>query len=691
MLLTRRSNVQSGSLGRLVGVIRERATWAWFAVVMLLGAGLLFTDLGAAEWRTWDEALYARLARNALEHDTHLYAVDESGAFFRRFSKPPMSLWLTSASFSAFGIDVTALRTPFALGMLGTIGIAFGWGRRVGGLPMAVAWSVGLALCAATTRWGRHACIEPMFIAGLMGGLAAYHASMDAPTTASARRWAAISGLSFAFAMLTKQLAVGLGIAPIVVLELWRRERAALPRLALALGIPLLVGGLWFAWVGFATDGQVFDVLVDRGVRRRLAGFEGGQNARTLNELSGVLADAASPIPWPLGVAGLGVLAVLRPRAQLRTPGPSLLLPLWFVTSVAILENVSSSMLPWYALHLVIPALGGAAWLVAAAVRRSGRSPWHVVRTGLGWGVVGMVALVAGERVISQLDLALLGMLALGVAVVRRTETVRVTVLLAVALLMLGARLRDPELHPPAQPFSPLMEALADHPRVAVDRSAQMPQLSRHGLFGPHVEVVARPPWGKDGYDAYVLPTVLPLEYEPPEGVTVHRTAGVTAFTGDLSVRAWSDGHLKQLLDRGQITFEAEHTAAASWDTTFDDPDASGGRLRRFSRYRDEQPPKLPLSIGPKLRLPAGRYTLELWMRWSCPSNRGERPAAVVVASTDDGSLLRETLTCNAAPDALAPQSFEFELPRTSVVNMRVGYREGVVEHDRTVLTRLPE
>lgn len=674
-----------------MGVTRARATWAWFAAVMLLSAGLLFVDLADAPWRTWDEGLYARLSRNALEHGRYLFAVDEEGAYFKRFSKPPMSLWLTSASMSVFGIGTFALRLPFALGMLAVIGIAFGWGRRIGGLPMAVTWAGGLALCAATTRWGRHACIEPMFIAGMLGGLAAYHGSVVAPSAARARRWAVVSGLGFAFAVLTKQLAVGLGILPIIVWELWRRDRAALPRLALALGIPLLAATVWFAWVGVETDGAVFDVLIDRGLRRRMAGFEGGQNARTLNELSQVVAEASTPIPWPLGAAGLALLAVFRPREQLRMPAPDLLLPLWFASGVLVLENVSSSMLPWYAMHIVVPVVGGAAWLVSAAVHRAGRSPLRMAHAGLGWGTAAVVAMVASENIVSQLDVAILGGVLLVVAFARRPDVARVLALASVGLLMVAHRYRDPELHPPPQPFSPLMAALQDAPRVAVDRRAQLPQLARLGLFGPHTAEVGRAPWPTDEHDAYVAPWALPTEYEPPEGVTIHRTAGVTAFSGDLSTRAWSNATLKALLDAGPVTFEAEHLAAADWDTTYDAPEASGGQLRRYTQYRNEQPPKVPLSIGPKLRLPPGRYALEVWARWSCPARSGDRTSGVVFASTSDKEIVREPFKCDQAPDELTPQRFEFELKADSNFNMRVAFRYGTVEHDRTVLERLPE
>ena len=669
---------------------RTRASWAAFVAVMVLASGVLLLDLGAGEWRTWDEGLYGRLTRNALEHGEYLYAVDESGEFFKRFSKPPMSLWLAALSFRAFGMSVASLRVPFALGMLATIGFSFGWGRRIGGLPMAVAWSVGLTLCAATTRWGRHACIEPMFMAGLIGGLWAYHAAVTAERAKHARRNAALAGLAFAFAFLTKQLAIGMAVLPILVLELWRRDRAALPRLALALGVPTLVGAIWFGWAGSATDGAVFDILLDRGVVRRMSGFGGGQNARTLNELADVVSEACNPIPWAVGAAGLALLCVARARSELRRPSPEVLLPLWFASGVLVLDNVSSSLLPWYALHLIVPAIGGAAWLVAATWNRSGRARLHVARASLGWLCVGLVGIAAAQTLTSTFNVALLAAVLLIAAFVRSPETTRVVALLAAGLLMFGSRLRDPELDPPDQAFSPLMEVLADRPRVAVDRRTGLPQLAYLALFGPRAEEVRRAPWPTDAYDAYVIPLVAPVEYQPPAGVTLHRTAGVSAFAGDLSQPAWTSETMGTLLAQGSVTFEAEHLAAAGRNTTFEDPDASGGVLRRYTLYRNEKPPKIPLSIGPKIRLPPGRYTLDLWMRWSCPDGASERSAAVVAASTDVRELLREDLECADGPDTLSPIRFAFELLGAETFNMRIGFRYGSVEHDRTVLTWQP-
>ncbi len=662
--------------------------WPWLAAVLVVAGLLLLLDLGSGEFRPWDEGLYGRLSRNALEHDVYLYAVGEDGEYFRRFSKPPLTLWMTAASFKLLGPSVAALRLPFALGMMAAIGAAFAWGHRIGGISMAVAWSLALTASTGALRWGRHACIEPLFGAAMMFALWAYHTSMIREG-AAARRWAIGCGVAFTVAVMTKQLAVGLGVLPIVALELWRRDRASLPRLAWALGIPAAVGLGWFLAAGEATDGAVFDVLLDRGVRRRLAGFPSGQNARTLNELTTVLEQVAAPLSWPLGVVGLALLSVARPKAELRKPGPTLLLPLSFLSAVVVLENASSSMLPWYAFHLLVPVTGGLAWCVAAAATRPNPGRIAAARVVLGWSAVAAASLTAAAAFASQLNTAVVAATLFVAAVVLGGSSLRIAALVGAGLAMLGSQIRHPELNPPDPPFNALMPLLADQTAVAVDRNTGLVELAYRTLFGPHTTMVKRAPWPTRDYTSYVSAVVLPEEFEPPADVIVHRTAGATAFVGNLDQRVWGRQQLDALLDAGPITYEAERLGATDWQTTFDDPDASGGRLRRYGLFRNEQPPRRALSVGPKLPLAKGHYALEVWLNWSCPEERSERDAVAVSIKGESRRVLSRSLACEDAPGELAPQRFEFALTERDTVNLRVGFRYGVVEHDKTVLRRL--
>src|SRR5690606_2040562 len=135
------------------------------AVVLVAAAALLLVGLGDAPLRPYDEGLYARLARNALAHGEWLHAVDADGSFSEDFSKPPLSLWLTALSFRVFGVSMAALRLPFALGMLAVVVIAVAFGTRARGPAHGALWGAAITLGAAALRWGRFACIEPLFVA----------------------------------------------------------------------------------------------------------------------------------------------------------------------------------------------------------------------------------------------------------------------------------------------------------------------------------------------------------------------------------------------------------------------------------------------------------------------------------------------------------------------------------------------
>jgi 4-amino-4-deoxy-L-arabinose transferase-like glycosyltransferase len=149
----------------------DRCSWGWLALVLLLAGFALLWGLGGGTLRVYDEGLYGQLARNALEHGEYLHAVGPEGELYPGFTKPPLTILAVAAAFRGLGVSMLALRLPFALAMLGLVAVAFAWGRRLGGLPFAVAWALGLVGVAASFRWGRVACIEPMLMLWVMLGL----------------------------------------------------------------------------------------------------------------------------------------------------------------------------------------------------------------------------------------------------------------------------------------------------------------------------------------------------------------------------------------------------------------------------------------------------------------------------------------------------------------------------------------
>lgn len=661
----------------------------WFALVTVVASALLFIGLGDAEFRPYDEGLYGKLARNALTHGRYLYAVDNDGEFFDAFSKPPLSLWATAASLEIFGVSMAGLRVPFAFSMLATIWIAFAWGRRIGGLPFAVAWSSVLTVSAATLRWGRHACIEPMFVAGIMLALWAYHEAYRGGPRAT--RWAALSGVALAFAFMTKQLAVGIAVVPIVALEMWcRAGRRAVPRLGLALGIPFVVGVIWFA-VAYASVGSaLFETLFTVGVKTRVEGFASGHNARTLNEVATVLGEAMAPWSWPLGIAGLAVLAVRSVAEDRRRPDGAMLLPIFLLGVVLVYENVASSMLPWYAFDLVPPLGAGLACLLAATLSTPSGALDRAAMV-LGWAALALAAIDAMRRFASELDAAILVaiVLAIVLATGRFVARARIVAIAAASIVLVIGCLRDRELSRPPDPFAPWMELFAERGlgRVALLERMGLVSHEYGTFFGSDVTLVRNPPWPTEDHDVFITPDAMPMELEPPEGMEVLRIPGATAFVGDLSRRGVTQSTIAELLRDGPISFEAELVPGEGDRTIAEWTGASGGMVRRFAPFRDEKTAKFSLTKGPFVSLPAGKYEADLELAWDCGEREGD--AAIVQAYDRASRLATKKVPCDEGTGELQPVRISFRLELDAKVDFRVVWRAGDLAHDRIVIRKL--
>lgn len=674
---------------------RSRALWTraapWFALVTAVASALLFVGLGDGEFRPYDEGLYGKLARNALAHGRWAYAVDAEGEFFSTFSKPPLSLWATAASFHVWGVSLTGLRLPFALSMLAAIWIAFGWGRRIGGLPFAVAWSGALTVSAAALRWGKHACIEPMFLAGVMLGLWAYHEAYRGGPRAL--RWAAVSGLALAFAFMTKQLAVAVAVVPILALEGWRRAgRDALRRLALALGIPFVVGLAWFLVAYAAVGSSLVQTMFTVGVKARVEGFASGHNARSLNEVATVIGEAMVPWAWPIGVAGLAFVAVRAIAPDRRRPDGAVLLPLFFLTTVLVYENAASSMLPWYAFDFVPPLTAGLACVLASIVVPS-REPAPLDRGAavLGWIALAWASVAAVQRVASQLDLALLAGIVLVVVLLRRRFDARTragTIACAAVLLVIGST-RNRELDRPPEPMAPWMEDFAARGlgRVAILERTGLVSHEYGTFFGPGAKTVRTPPWPTDAFDVFITPDAMPMELEPPTDMEILRVPGATAFVGDLGRRGYTPTTMATLLAEGPITFEAELLAGEGDATIAAWAGASGDAVRRFRPFRDEKVGKFSLTKGPAVNLPAGKYEVEAWLAWDCGGREGD---AGLVQAYDRGTRIGiRKVVCAEGTGELEPVRIAFKLALETRVDLRVVYRIGDVAHDRWVIRKV--
>lgn len=680
---------------------RARSTLVWLVGVTLAAAVVTLVALGGGELRPHDEGLYGKLARNAAAHGVYLHAVDASGAYTPEFSKPPLSIALVAASYGLFGHSLWALRLPFALGSIGCALVCFFWGARIAGPRLGGLWALSLLACESTLRWGRAACIEPLFVGFCLLGLSAYGQALSARGRAAVG-WATLAGLGLALAGMTKQLAVGLAVLPIVALELARREgwRRALPRLSLALGLPAVTLGTWF-WLAYAKVGApLWEAYVSSSVLARLRGYDSGRHQRTLNEVSGLLAEVVSPFPWALGLCGLALWLLATRRAEQASgarPGQAWLLGGYFAAAVLLYENASGSLLPWYVFALVPPVAGGVGWGLFAATSAAEGEAAPLVRAGAAVGALALLvaALASLGAVASQLDVAIALLLA-GAALAGaggRWLSRGTGVMIALGFAAIAAGIaRRPDLYQEPGRYEALMIALDRRgvSSVAVDRELGIGGNQYGTYFGPGAERVKQPPWSDPAagsFAAYVTDAVVPEELAPPAGVELVRAPGAVAWIGDLGRAPWSTESLRGLLAAGPVTFEAEHLRADRADTRIDDASASGGQARALRAWRREAIERHALIDGPHLAFPSGRHAVTVRARWDC-EGVARRVGVIEVYSGDDrrGALDLGCETGDSADwtDATLPVT----LGQGRVLRVRVIHERGALAVDRVAVAR---
>lgn len=98
-------------------------TDVWWALAVLLGLRLV--SLAAYPLTDNTEARYAEIARVMWAQGDWVTPWFDSGVPF--WGKPPLSFWITAASFGAWGVNEFAARLPHFLVALGIGGLVWGW------------------------------------------------------------------------------------------------------------------------------------------------------------------------------------------------------------------------------------------------------------------------------------------------------------------------------------------------------------------------------------------------------------------------------------------------------------------------------------------------------------------------------------------------------------------------------------
>lgn len=687
--------------------------WLQLTLLAAIGGFVLFCNYGSGTFKRWDEGLYGQFARNALTYHDYLLPLDTAGNYSREpFSKPPLSFLLVALSFVLFEPSIASLRLPFTLGTLALALVCFAWGndiaRRLRAGPwLGFVWGLFVLLSDSSMIWGRYAVIEDVFV--LFTTLALW---LHTRALARGSWWSLLAGVSLCLAFLIKQLAVGIAILPMFLLELLHLRSDGVRRVlgrTLLWSLPTLAVALTWAFLAYGREGQRFaGMLWTFALVQRFQGYQGTVHFNTFNRVSGLLDEAIQPFSWLLGAVGLcafagAVLYLRRPGARAQ-----LSLALSFVTCVLILENGTKSLLPWYVYSFVPSVTLGLAWVttqgyrvLGASWRRAGFRPsaYAVVLAGLG-SIVLFLALAATARmIVSEVNfvVALLGLGVLAWCWARRLTDRPWLPPLAfagcLALLTLGHFRHAEYRHSPGT-FEVLMGLVgkAGVAQPVISKAVSKSDVQYYEpttLFGSNVRVGSAPwldPPSAASADAFIDLFVVPRELDALAPGRIQRAPGATLFLGDLSSDPIPEAAITSLLSAGPLTFEAEWMNSARSQSLVSDSLASGGKARHYKPWLSEATKDHSISTATTLTLPAGSYVAEAWVRWRCGKQKGAE-----VGTVKAGKRQRK-LSCKT-PDHLAgyrsvPVTFTLDKPGGVPLLVTFERGRGELWHDRTLIWR---
>src|SRR5437588_10611089 len=112
----------------MLGLLRFRL--AHYAVLMLLGGGLFFLNLGRPSLWDIDEGNNAEAAREMYESGNWIVPTFN---YHLRTDKPALLYWLQIFAYQSFGVNEFSARLPSALAALAAILMTYELGRRMFG------------------------------------------------------------------------------------------------------------------------------------------------------------------------------------------------------------------------------------------------------------------------------------------------------------------------------------------------------------------------------------------------------------------------------------------------------------------------------------------------------------------------------------------------------------------------------
>ena len=375
-----------------------RSLAAGCLVLLVLALPLYLFGLGSTGLSDPDEPYYALTAKEMLQAGEYTVPL-----FHGRpsFDKPALFYWVVLAGYRLLGVSEAGARIGSALAAACGVIAVFLLGRaQVRSRLAAFGGAIILATSIEYVVLGRAAVTDMTLTLFITLGML----SAARVLSGGGAAWAALSGIAFGLATLTKgPLGVLVPAAALVLYVVLTRRTDALrlPSIAASVGGFLLTAGPWYAYMAIRYRDLLVETFLGQG---NLGRFLAAEHRSVPFYYAGVI--MAGLLPWS-GALPAALLHAARPSAWSGERGPDgrpgpLFLLCWFA-AVVVVFSLAASKLPSYVLPAFPPAalLLGEFWAGALApasgsprLRGGTISAW----LGLAIALAGAPALVSVMR-----------------------------------------------------------------------------------------------------------------------------------------------------------------------------------------------------------------------------------------------------------------------------------------------------
>lgn len=211
-----------------------------FFMLAALSSFFLLFRLGDGSLASWDEAIYASVAKE-LYRNGQWFKLTLGGAPW--FDKPPLAIWATALSYRIFGVNEFSARFFSAVCGTGTVLVTYLLGKRIFGRWVGFLGAAVLLSSSHFIRFSRFGMLDAPLTFFLTLSFYFFWLAVESGRT----KHFIFSGIAAALAILTKSFAAFL-IFPIQwIYAVWAGERYLLKRRSSWLGFAIAMG-VFLAW-----------------------------------------------------------------------------------------------------------------------------------------------------------------------------------------------------------------------------------------------------------------------------------------------------------------------------------------------------------------------------------------------------------------------------------------------------------